>query len=213
MTGEVFNSLWITAFGWGLTENSGAREWTEFVSSPKSNDAALRATLKDFSGRFTAAKSEGRSNYRDLIPTLEEFRRRYFALLPKLRIEWAEKKTRADGGVCRICGGEGIVWGLTPQQGHRGEAPEHVREIPAERLPLTYFGVQAYDCPECRAAAYEKFPELRNRVKRNCLPEKLPPGSPDNPHDYPECGARVILAALKARMTSCRGFRGFSSGK
>ena len=129
MTGEVFNSLWITAFGWGLTENSGAREWTEFVSSPKSNDAALRATLKDFSERFTAAKSEGRSNYRDLIPTLEEFRRRYFALLPKLRIEWAEKKTRADGGVCRICGGEGIVWGLPPQPGHRGEAPEHVREI------------------------------------------------------------------------------------
>ena len=72
-------------------------------------------------------------------------------------------------------------------------------EIAAERIPFLYYGVQAYDCPVCRAAEY-KDNAYRERVRRNSLPEFLPKGHPDNPHDFDECGARVILSVLKARM-------------
>ena len=40
---------------------------------------------------------------------------------------------------------------------------------------------------------------------RNCLPDCIPVGDPNNPHDYPECGARVILDTLKVRIEAARG--------
>lgn len=197
MTGEVFNSMWIEAFGWGLTDSSGLKQWTEFIDSPKSNDGAVRATLAEFSKRYNTAKTEGRSNYRDCVPTLEEFRRLYFALLPKLKIQWAQKQTvENNGGRCPMCGGDGHVFGLSWKREWDGMPPAHPMEI---ELDKAYYGVTAYDCPVCRAEAYSD-PVMRDAVHRNCVPDRLPVGHPCNPHDYVECGPHIIMEVLSARM-------------
>ena len=215
---EIFNSLWLSAFGWGLSESNGIAEWRRLVDwesaklgdkYPLRNDKYIRRTLDNFAERFNSAKKEGKSNYRDIIPTVKEFHDLYFALVPQFQREAAI----AQGGdkICRHCGGDGHVWGLVEQKGHEAEAPEHVMEIPEARLPEVYYGVQGYDCPVCRAAAYGTNTAYRDRVRRNSLPERIPVGDPNNPHDYPECGARVMLDALKARLAQaglCRDFAG-----
>lgn len=214
MTPEKFCSLWISAFGWGLSEATGLMEWCKLVDWQNAaktdrnvlrNDTYIERTLKDFSRRFNEAKSEGSTNYRNIVPTVEEFRKLYFALIPQFKAEdLARSCAKSDGKVCDFCGGEGIVWGLAPARGREWEAPEHAMEVdPA----LAYYGVVAYDCPVCRAAAYANFPQILARVKRNCLPERIPVGDRNNPHNYPECGARVILAVLEARIRQATGYK------
>lgn len=194
MTADYFNSLWLAAFGWALTDANGLKEWTAFVCDGKRNDKALKECLREYGERYATAKSDGKSNYRDVIPTLTEFRKYYFATMPERKLKW-----NGTGEVCKHCGGDGHVWGLVEQKGHEAEAPEHVMEIADERIPYVYYGVAGYDCPVCRAAAYTD-PAYRQRVMRNCLPERVTAGDPSNPHDYDECGARIILVTLKARL-------------
>lgn len=198
-----FNSKWYAAFGWRLDERGDA-EWAQFVQHKRANNRAIDATLAIFSKEFNDAKRDHRSNYRDIAPTLEEFKNLYFAKLPGWKVQWAAEDATEEHRTCTFCGGYGHVWGLVDQKGHEAEAPEHVMEIPAERLPEVYYGVQGYDCPVCRAAAY-KDNAYRERVRRNTLPEYIPVGDPNNPHDYPECGARVILDTLLARIREARG--------
>ena len=197
---EYFNSMWYKAFGSWLNAENGLAEWGEWVSDSRRRNSAITETLNIYGKRFAEAKDKQRSDYRNNIPTLGEFEIAYFRHCK----EQDEAAAIREGRVCGFCGGDGHVWGLVPQKRFEHLAPEHVIEIPDERLPEVYYGVQGYDCPVCRAAAY-RDDNYRERVRRNSLPEFLPKGHPDNPHDFDECGARVILAVLKARIEAAKG--------
>lgn len=191
-----FNELWYSAFGWKLTKDNGIAEWSAFVEHPKSKDAALREVLGLYSKEFSQAKSEGKSNYRDRTPTLDEFKNRYFALLPELKRKWnAEQIGMRIDGRCLVCGGGGKVWTLAPQKddGERRKCPEDWQTVGAENL---YPFAEVRHCPVCAAGAYHDDHALRNRVQAVCLPEIVPAGDRRNPYGYALGGDALIRQYL-----------------
>lgn len=194
-----FNSLWYSAFGWKLDEKGGADEWAAFVDNPKSNNGAIREVLHTFSGAYADAKEKGKSNYKDIIPTVDEFKRRYFAMLPELKRKWdAERGGMKLDGHCLVCGGGGKVWALAPCIGDldREYAPEDWRTITRERM---YYGVECYPCPICYEGSYHGNHTLRNRVLENSVPEIVPAKHKDNHYGYACGGDYLILNALRDR--------------
>ena len=197
---DDFNSIWYSAFGWKLAEGTGVDEWAGFVQDARSNDAVLRETLKVFSREFTNAKESGSKTYRDRIPTLDEFKRRYFALLPELKRKWDAERNggmKLDGR-CLVCGGGGKVFALAPCIGDldRKLAPEDWRTITRDRI---YYGVELYPCPLCYEGSYHGDHTLRNRVLQNSVPEFVPARHKDNPYGYAVGGDWLILNSLHDR--------------
>lgn len=195
-----FNSLWYSAFGWKLDERGGFDEWGVFVDNERSNDRAIRETLNTFSRAYTDAKEKGRTNYRDIVPTVDEFKRRYFALLPELKRKWEAERNggmKLDGR-CLVCGGGGKVFALAPCIGdlERQYAPEDWRTITRERM---YYGVELYPCPVCYEGGYHGDHTLRNRVLQNSVPEFVPARHKDNPYGYAVGGDWLILNSLHDR--------------
>ena len=191
-----FNSLWYSAFGWKLDEKGGADEWAAFVDNPKSNNGAIRETLNTFSRAYSDAKEKGKSNYKDIIPTVNEFKRRYFAMLPELKRKWdAEKGGMKLNDRCLVCGGGGKVFALAPCIGDldRKLAPEDWRTITRDRM---YYGVEIYPCPVCYEGGYHGDHALRNRVLKNCVPEFVPANHKDNKYGYAVGGDYLILNSL-----------------
>ena len=185
---DRFNYLWYEAFGYWLGPDSGLTEWGNWVSDSRRRNSAIVDTLAVYGKKSAEAKDKGRSDYRNNIPTITEFKLAYFRRCK----EQDEATAIREGRVCGYCGGDGHVFGLTSQRGHEAKAPERLDEIPADRIPFIYCAPEVWDCPECRAETYHGHPELRDRVRRNCLPDYVPVGHPDNPHDYPTNGARAI---------------------
>ncbi len=189
---DQFNGYWYSAFGWKLTEANGVNEWAAFVGHAKSNDRAIRETLRDFSDEYNRAKSEGKANYKDRVPTLDEFKTCYFTSLPERKRRWdAEQRGMRTDGRCLVCGGGGIVWTLAPQKddGDRRKCPEDWRTVGREGL---YPFAEARHCPLCCEGAYHGDHDLRNKVQKNCLPETVDKSDPRNPFGYPVGGDKLI---------------------
>lgn len=204
MTFDKFNSLWYEAFGWRLNEK-GDSEWAEFVDNPKCNDFGISETIRAFAKDYIAAKDSGKSNYKDKVPTLAEFKKRYFDTMP----EWKRKQTARDfgrmklSGQCLVCGGTGRVVALAPCIGdiEREKAPEDWRTVTADRFVS---GVEIYPCPICYEGNYHGNHTLRNRVLENSLPEIMLVGHKNNPCNYPLFGQQVMEDYLYNRFASER---------
>jgi len=191
-----FNEAWYSAFGWKLSNANGIGEWSAFIGHPRISDAALRETLRLYSDEFSRSKSEGKSNYRDRIPTLDEFKNRYFGILPELKRKWeAERIGMKLDGRCLVCGGGGKVWTLAPQKddGDRRKCPEDWQSVGAENL---YPFGELRHCPVCGEGAYHGDHTLRNRVQAVCLPETVPAGDRRNPYGYALSGDALIRRYL-----------------
>ena len=193
-----FNGKWYSAFGWKLDE-AAAKEWSAFVEHPKSNDAGLSETLREFSEEYNQAKADGKSNYRDRVPTLDEFKKRYFATLPERKRRWdAEERGSNVNGRCLVCGGTGKVYALAPCIGdiERERAPEDWRTLTADRM---YYGAECYPCPICLEGCYHGNHTVRNRVLNTCVPETVPANHKDNPYGRVVSGDWLILNRLYDR--------------
>ena len=193
-----FNSLWYTAYNWRL-DARGDAEWAAFVENPKCYDRGIAETLAEFSREYIKAKESGNGKYKDRIPTLAEFKHRYFNTLPERKLKWdAERGNMKLDGRCLVCGGGGKVFALAPCVGDidRKFAPEDWRTVEKKRM---YWGVEIYPCPLCLEGQYHGDHTLRNRVMENCVPEFVPADHKANTYGVPMGGDQLIKWSLADR--------------
>lgn len=161
---EMFQEKYAAAFGSKLTERNGLTEWGDWIGDEKRNDGLIVKVLHFFADEYNSAIAAMSPNAKNLVPTLEGFKAKYFAIIRESRPASAQ---RSD---CQICGGRGLVFVLAPLASDRLRKfwPPDYRRID----PDQYIGVELTPCPVCHSDRYPEF-ELRKRVEYNSLPERV----------------------------------------
>ena len=194
---EMFQEKFAAAFGNKLTERNGLLEWSDWIEDDQRSDGLIVKVLREFADSYNAAIAQMSPNAKNLIPTLEGFKARYFAIVRESR------QTGSPRSNCRTCGGRGVVFALQPCRSdvNRELAPEDWRDVSLGRV---YPFAEAYNCPTCRASAkmYEGKDWLRQRVLNHSLPEIVPADDPRNPYGSVLTGDQIIRWRIADRFAA-----------
>lgn len=162
---QTLQELWGASFNYTLSDSNGARYWAGFVNDQRCRFDVFMQAVEKYAKEYARDREAG---YHPQVPTFQQVKSRYYALLKLSEEERTKDKFGAGASSCGCCFGEGWVTVLSCRDAKNW--PPDYRYIKPDQYP----GCEVTLCPICHAETYKEF-ERRHRVESRSVPITVGP--------------------------------------